>query len=134
MTPIEIIAITTLLINTIGIFIVIKKFIWDSKRQRNEEKSEIENRIIREHIKDNEIDDKILNAINEQYNHCKVLKDYDLKDQKKFEESIEKQLFKQCKDIEGIQNKLHILSDEIIKMATEMKNLTVIIQKLESKK
>jgi uncharacterized coiled-coil DUF342 family protein len=134
MTTLEIIAIITVMFNSVGIVLLLKRFVWDAKKNKDEEKRIIEQRIEEIHCKDEQIKNWIVEAIAQQNEHCKVFKQYDSKDRDKQAADMEKKQTEQHNEIKDIKKEISTLSNAVIALTTEIGNLKQAIQELKGKR
>jgi predicted RNase H-like nuclease (RuvC/YqgF family) len=120
--------------NSVGIVLLLKRFVWDAKKVKEDEGAKIEKRIEDNHNKDEQIKNWIVQAITAQNEHCKVMKEYDLKDHVKNELAMEKKQTEVNNEIKDIRKELKCLSEAVIALTTEISHLKQAIQKLEGSK
>lgn len=116
----------TLAIALITLFIVIKKFVWDAKKQKDTERDKQKNR-------DEEILSWITNAIFQQNQHCKLLQKNDITGLKTNDENMKQKQTVQDNEINQIKKELRTLSETIVKLTTEITNLKEAINNMRGK-
>lgn len=126
MANIEIFQFITTTAAVVTLVVVLKRFLWDSKKQ----KQSLEDA---KKARDEEILSWITNAIAQQNQHCKLLQKYDINGLRSTDESMKQKQSSQDNEIGEIKRELRVLSEAVVKLTTEISNLKDAINKMEKK-
>ena len=105
-----------LIFNFVLLIVALKYFIWNSKKKNKEEEEAIKENVKNETKRESENEEKlrrnieefkiiVSNSIQQQYEHCNLIKGFELKECKQVETNSEKQIKEQYEQIKAIQKK-----------------------------
>lgn len=123
----EVVAVIMLIFNTIGVVVLLKKFVWDTKKQQNEQRTNWEQR-------DRQIKDWICEAIAQQNAHCTLLSQMSIEGVRRDDLFLKEKQKEQAEEIKELKTFVARLNGTLIQLTEEIKSLKDAIKEMKEDK